>query len=276
MFVKEFGGLPWNLLFREKPDFASGDTVLNCRLEEREGLPYIKKGQQKYSPDYVLCIDDVEIRNPYVFASSERRFFFQDGKLNIYDNTITDYLQRKDTILLLYWFMELNKELNKGGAYYSEYEAYIPNPTRDSIATLLDFLNRDYTTSNEEQHRTIAENYKALLLELIPTKETEKYGDFFQFFSKQDVVKKIDDSHYVLKHYLTPQRFKYLSSEALSNSYISYELKYKELQPLIYMDEKEKQLYSLDTWRKGKEKITEDMGIWKPRFLKEIFSKQGG
>lgn len=263
MLIKEFGGLPWNLLFKERPDFASGNKVLNCRLEGEEG---------RYFSDYVLRIDDVEIRNSCL-PEYEQEFSYKEGKLYIRERTITDYLQEKDTTLLSYWFMELNKELNKGGAYYSEFEAYIPNPPRDSIITLMDFLNRDFTTSNEEQHRVIVENYKALLLEKIPEKEED---EFFSFFISQKVLKKVDDEHYTLHLGITPGNFRFLSSEAFSHGYISYELKYRELQPLIYMDENEKKLYGLNTWNKGKEAISEEEGRWKPKFLIEIFSKQRG
>lgn len=285
MLVKEFGGLPWNLLFKEKPEFASGDTVLNCRLEEREGPPYtmgegniaytyVENGQQGYFPEYSLTIDDVKIPNK--INKFEEIYYIRL-------NAISHYLGEHKANLLSYWFkvqyeysefyhrhdrsLDCDNDCVNCSGCYSDF-------VKSSIGILGHFLNDDCNkTSNEEQHRAIVENYKALLLEMIPREETEQYGDFFEFFSKQDVVKKIDESHYMLKHYLTPQQFKYLSSEALSNGYISYELKYKELQPLIYMDKKERTLYSLDTWRKGKEKITNESGIWKPKFLRELFSK---
>ena len=272
--VKEFGGLPWNLLFKEKPEFASGDTVLNCRLIERKG---------RYFSDYVLRIDDVEIRNSCL-PEYEQEFSYKEGKLYIRERTITDYLQEKDTTLLLYWFMELNKELNKGGAYYSEYEAYIPNPPRDSITTLMDFLNRDFTTSNKEQHRTIVENYKALLLEKIPREEVEKaidstspLGDkapFFRFCVEQGMLFPIEEDsfHFTLNTKLSIEKFIYLINEA-EEYHFQTAPKGTELYPYIWKDSKGTQ-YSKGSFTKSKGGVRITTNDYKPPFHEEIQRKK--
>ena len=268
MLIKEFGGLPWNLLFKERPEFASGNKVLNCRLEG-EGL------------EYYLAIDDVKIDSQ---LSTWRQPITSKDYVTIYSITpekISIYLERHKVNLLPYWFNKQyeyskfkdkhDKSLNCNGncedcsGCYSDY-------VKDSIGILSSFLHDD-CNSNEEQHRTIVENYKALLLEKIPEKEED---EFFSFFISQKVLKKVDEEHYTLHLGVTPGNFRFLSSEAFSHGYISYELKYTELQALIYINENEKKLYGLNTWKKGKEAISEESGRWKPKFLIEIFNKERG
>ncbi len=243
MIIKEFGGLPWNLLFKKKPQFSKDGKVFNCRLEEREGLPYVEGGR------YVLCIDDVEIR-------SEQRF--REDEFEADTNAITDYLQEKKALLSQYWFNELEKEQNKGGAYYSEFEAYIENDSRKSILTLMAFLNDDYKASNEDEHRALVNSYKGLLTEMRMKAKYDYYEpmEFYTFFVNEDVLEPIDDTgeRYRLLNNYTPEEFIFMARFADSLNLIDRLPSPTEFYPHICKADS-LEAYKKTTWqktRKGK------------------------
>lgn len=270
IIIKEFGGLPWNLFFKKKPDFSKNGMVFNCKFEARRGFPGVRNGRQIYTPKFILTIDDVELENPYSMDAKDKIYYYPDDgeKLTIFRGAIKDYLQEKKTLILPYWFKELNDENTKECIYEDDYY-YYPSASK-AFSTLMEFLQDDFTTTD---HEAIVEGYKAISLEMIPREEDDP---FFSFFVSQKVLKKADEGHYTLLHNITPEEFKFLSSEAKSNGYIGYELKGPDLWGKIYKDEKEKTFYSKATWGKTPKAITKEGGKYKPKFLKEIFDKERG
>lgn len=258
-----FGGLPWNLFFKKRPDFSHEGKVFNCILFVMRGRPYTWDNVKMYWPIY-----GIDINGYTIIKHSERPLVsldFSDNKMKLYIATtvIQEYLQEQKTSLLPYWFKELNR-VNTGEIDSSQSIPFL---------TLKNFLEDDFITKGRgEDHEAIVENYKSIFLEMIPREEDD---EFFSFFVSQKVLKKADEGHYTLLHNITPEEFKSLSSEAKANGYISYELKGPEIWDKIYMNDK-KEFYSKETWRKGKKAITKEGGKYKPKFLKEIYDKERG
>ncbi len=300
--IKEFGGLPWNLLFKERPEFVSGDTVLNCRLIERKGPPYIMgegniaytytvNGQVVCSPEYYLTIDDVEIVNP---LSTWKQPIISKDYVTIYyisPEQISIYLKRHKFELLLYWFnkhyecskdkhdksLNCNRNCEDCSGCYSD-------DIKDSIGILSSFLHDD-CNSNKEQHRVIVENYKALLLEKIPREEIEKALDsanplgeekasFFRFCVEQRMLFPVegDSFHFTLNEKLSIEKFIYLINEAEEYHY-QRALKGVELYPYIWKDSKGTQ-YSKGSFTKRKEGVRITSTDYNPPFHKEIRAKK--
>jgi len=301
--VKEFGGLPWNLLFKEKPEFASGDTVLNCRLIERKGLPYtmgegniaytyVVNEQQGFFPEYYLTIDDVKIVNPISTWEQPATYpITSEDYVTIYyinPEQISIYLEKHKFNLLPYWFKkhyECSKFKDKHDKSLNceDCSGCFSDYVKDSIGILSSFLH-DGCNSNKEQHRTIVENYKALLLEKIPREEVEKaidstspLGDkapFFRFCVEQGMLFPIEEDsfHFTLNTKLSIEKFIYLINEA-EEYHFQTAPKGTELYPYIWKDSKGTQ-YSKGSFTKSKGGVRITTNDYKPPFHKEIQRKK--
>lgn len=135
-----FGGLPWSLFFREKPDFAKGDEVLVCHIEVRRS----GKNWNRY-----LLVDNIafpfgpwgeELVGETYSHEHDHDVFFIDYKL------IISYFNNESIKPLLNsWILsELYKECMRSGRYYSDIGEYCDDPELDSFFTIKKYLLDDY------------------------------------------------------------------------------------------------------------------------------------
>lgn len=259
--TKKFGGLPWDLFFTEKPEFTNEKGyVLNCKLESTRTEFKNVQGETVFTTGTNFFIDDVEIeliskteKGDGTIASIPWNYIeTKEEGLKIYPRAIWEYLQRKILILLPCWINVLKEN------------------RIENVKIISDFLQDSFSQKNNKNIRNSAIKR---INRIIPIDEYGKYGDIFNFFENQEVIKKVERNRYILKKHYTPEEFNYLMKEAYQYGYIDYRIYGKELSSFIYKNSYNKTFYSLNTWKKKFVEIREEEGKFKPPFLKEIFEK---
>lgn len=151
MNMDNFGGLPWTLFFREKPDFAKGDEVLVCHIERRE----IGKSWNHY-----LLVDNIAFPFDAEYYGLVGEVYSHEHD---YDVLFIDYKLilsyfNNDAIkpLLNSWVLsELYKEDMRGGRWYSDIGEYCLDPELDSFFTIKKYFLDDYKNiGKKDSHNT--------------------------------------------------------------------------------------------------------------------------
>lgn len=236
-----FGGLPWNLFFMEKPEFADKKgNVLNCCWESEFEEVSLTDEEIACHMNPIFCVYSC------LTIDGEEYYLGCEDYITLKYEDIVKYFYSKMDILKKWVFIEVLKAKDKTIAN----EIYI-----SPLETITSFLKIDSQDKTNKYHSSLLKDCIEHLKEYIPEdelpEEEKPYKEFFSFFVKEQILKKVNDKVYVLRYY-NLQEFKYIVDEALFRGCIDYKPKDSELQPLIYSNKKKS--YSIKTWGKAKAK----------------------
>lgn len=263
-----FGGLPWNLFFGKKPEFANEKgNVLNC---------------------HVKLLNDSRFGEVLIDNCFSNYVDEEEPPIHVTTLGITEYFQKNRNQLLPYWYKEqfewfkqrVPTEKSSHCDYdcgYCEEGCYTTPEKRISFEVLKDFLNEDFKLTDKKKHKLNVQSCIDKLKKIIPEEEisndeVESYESFFSFFVKQGVLEKIDDTCYRFLKYYTPQEFIYMKRMAYEYGYTTVNPPNNEMQHIIRKKGNLDEFYTNKTWKSVEKEVA--TGKRKPNFLQEIYKKE--
>lgn len=260
--ITKFGGLPWQLFFREKPSFSNEEgEVLLCRFTWT-------KGELKELYDHCGYIDSIAFPTSIHTRKIPReeqflQFYDENDTLLIDYNSILGYFNepRMKNILQKWIFNKLDKA----------------NRTEDKIEpfnTLSIYLGESFQQTNEEGRKNLSKMYVSLFMEeYIPfegVKEIKRImmenpidndpipfnvRAFFSPLEDEGLVKRVGD-YWIILHGYNLNEFIGIMNAALdpSRKIIEYDIPGKDKEEYLRKDNGER--YSHGTWDKGEQPLT--------------------